>query len=280
MTEFAEDLRHHCRNPRCRMKLTAPAGNPHKAFCTRGCHSSFYLKRCLVCENDKPAGSTARRKLCRRPKCEGRYRKNSAHYSFLGADTTSAANVPRSAQSTGIKSAGLDDRPWTTDPGISLLARKSLPRSIIVRRCRPIPIWPRASMHPVIGVASAKRLLGPSPGRPLRRKCNRIGGRARQALRSRTISASPTFSNASWRPFPSHQRAFWSQPNNSASPAAHNFSVARQPRLRRLPAQRGSSRLSGVRRRRPAPWLIPGQAGSDRSDYGREYLNVITAAST
>ena len=45
------------------------------------------------------------------PKCEGRYRKNSAHYSFLGADTTSAANVLRSAQSTGIKSAGLDDRP-------------------------------------------------------------------------------------------------------------------------------------------------------------------------
>jgi hypothetical protein len=84
MTEFAEDLRHHCRNPRCRMKLTAPVVNPHKAFCTRGCHSSFYLKRCLVCENDKPAGSTARRKLCRRPKCEGRYRKNSAHYSFLG----------------------------------------------------------------------------------------------------------------------------------------------------------------------------------------------------
>src|SRR6516165_6212664 len=84
--------------------------HPHQAFCTP-CHSSFYLKRCLVCENDKPAGSTARRKLCRRPKCEGRYRKNSAHYSFLGADTASAANAPRSAQSTGIKSAGLDDRP-------------------------------------------------------------------------------------------------------------------------------------------------------------------------
>ena len=112
MTEFAQDLRHHCRNPHCRMKLTAPVVNPHKAFCTRGCHSSFYLKRCLVCENDKPTGSTARRKLCRRPKCEGRYRKNGAHYSFLGADTTSAANVPRSAQSTGIRFDGLGDRPW------------------------------------------------------------------------------------------------------------------------------------------------------------------------
>jgi hypothetical protein len=111
MTEFTQTLRHYCRNPRCRSKLPSPTSDSRKAFCTRGCHSSFYLKRCVVCENDKPAGSTARRKLCRRPKCEGRYRKNSAHYSFLGADTTSAANVPRSAQSTGIKSAGFDALP-------------------------------------------------------------------------------------------------------------------------------------------------------------------------
>jgi hypothetical protein len=129
MTEFAEDLRHRCRNPRCRMKLAAPVVNPHKAFCTPGCHSSFYLKRCVVCENDKPVGSTARRKLCRRPKCEGHYRKNSAHYSFLGGasalstnDTTSAANVLRSAQSTAIKSAGLDDRPWYIVAGSKITA--------------------------------------------------------------------------------------------------------------------------------------------------------------
>jgi hypothetical protein len=112
MTEFTQTLRHYCRNPRCRLKLTSPTSEPQKAFCTPGCHSSFYLRRCLVCENEKPAGSTARRKLCRRPKCEGRYRKNSAHYSFLGADTTSAANVPRSAQSTAIKSADFNARPY------------------------------------------------------------------------------------------------------------------------------------------------------------------------
>jgi hypothetical protein len=54
----------------------------------------------------------------------------------------------------------------------------------------------------------------------------------------------------------SHRRAFWSQPNDSASAAAHDFSVARQPRLRRLPAQRWPSRLSGLRRRWPVHWLI------------------------
>src|SRR6516164_10506572 len=132
MTEFTQTLRHYCRNPRCRSKLPSPASDPHKAFCTPGCHSSFYLKRCIVCENDKPAGSTARRKLCRRPKCEGRYRKNSAHFSFLGADTTSAANVPRSAQSTGIKSAGLDDRPWYIVAGPKITA--------CVYHCATLPV--------------------------------------------------------------------------------------------------------------------------------------------
>jgi hypothetical protein len=133
MTEFAETLRHYCRNPRCRSKLKEPV-DAHRAFCTPGCHSSFYLKRCLVCENDKPAGSTARRKLCRRPKCEGRYRKNSAHYSFLGADTTSAANVPRSAQSTGIKSADFDDRPCYIVAGPKI--------SAAVYHCATLPVDP------------------------------------------------------------------------------------------------------------------------------------------
>jgi hypothetical protein len=137
MTEFAEDLRHHCRNPRCRMKLAMPVANQHSAFCTPGCHSSFYLKRCLVCENDKPAGSTARRKLCRRPKCEGRYRKNSAHYSFLGADTASAANVPRSAQSTGIKNADFDDRPWQIVAGPKI--------SAAVYHCTALPVDPETA---------------------------------------------------------------------------------------------------------------------------------------
>jgi hypothetical protein len=134
MTEFTQTLRHYCRNPRCRSKLPSPASDPRKAFCTRGCHSSFYLKRCLVCENDKPAGSTARRKLCRRAKCEGRYRKNSAHYSFLGADTASAANAPRSAQSTGIKRADFDDRPWHVVAGPKF--------SAAVYHCTALPVDP------------------------------------------------------------------------------------------------------------------------------------------
>jgi hypothetical protein len=122
MTEFTQTLRHYCRNPRCRSKLPSPTSDSRKAFCTRGCHSSFYLKRCIVCEDEKPAGSTARRTVCRRSRCESKYRQNRGRYSFWGADTTSAANVTRSAQSTGIKSAGLDDRPWSIVAGAKITA--------------------------------------------------------------------------------------------------------------------------------------------------------------
>jgi hypothetical protein len=45
MTEFIEELRHYCRNPRCRSKLPNPIANPREAFCARGCHGSFYRKR-------------------------------------------------------------------------------------------------------------------------------------------------------------------------------------------------------------------------------------------
>jgi hypothetical protein len=50
MTDFAEDLRHRCRNPHCRSKLPTPVSNPREAFCARGCYESFHLKRCRVCE--------------------------------------------------------------------------------------------------------------------------------------------------------------------------------------------------------------------------------------
>ena len=162
MTEFTQTLRHYCRNPRCRSKLPSPAFDPRKAFCTRGCHSSFYLKRCLVCENDKPAGSTARRKLCRRPKCEGRYRKNSARYSFLGADTTFAANAPRNAQSTGIKSTGFDDRPWYIVAGPKITAA--------IYHCATLPVDPdiaaRARVNDWVRIRKEIAWSKPRPAAP------------------------------------------------------------------------------------------------------------------
>ena len=127
MTEFTQTLRHYCRNPRCRSKLPSPASDPRKAFCTRGCHSSFYLKRCLVCENDKPAGARSDRKFCRRPRCRTEYRNNRGVFELSGSspwgDSAPSTLSSKSAQSTGTKSAHIDDRkPWRVVAGPELTA--------------------------------------------------------------------------------------------------------------------------------------------------------------
>jgi hypothetical protein len=61
-------LRHYCRNPRCRSKLKEPVDNPRVAFCTRGGHSSFYLKRCLVCERQF-VKKNSKQVVCHRHAC-------------------------------------------------------------------------------------------------------------------------------------------------------------------------------------------------------------------
>ena len=68
MTDFATETRHYCRNPRCRMKLKAPVENPRAAFCTRGCHSSFYRRRCVVCEHDMER-KTENQLICGKRRC-------------------------------------------------------------------------------------------------------------------------------------------------------------------------------------------------------------------
>jgi hypothetical protein len=133
--QFRQALRHYCRNPRCRMKLKVPVENPHKAFCTPGCYSSFYLKRCAVCEKAKPAGSTARRLLCRRPACRSAYHQNRAIYSFPGEDTACAPNALRNIDKTGTFSGHLDDRPWRIIAAGSAISAN-------VYHCATLPIDP------------------------------------------------------------------------------------------------------------------------------------------
>jgi hypothetical protein len=69
MTDFAETAaRRYCRHPKCRSKLPTPVSNLREAFCARGCHSSFYRKRCLVCEGPIER-TTHNRKICEKAKC-------------------------------------------------------------------------------------------------------------------------------------------------------------------------------------------------------------------
>jgi hypothetical protein len=68
MTDFIEALRHRCRNPRCQSKLPSPVSNPREAFCTKGCHSSFYRKRCLICEEPMER-KTEHQLVCGKRRC-------------------------------------------------------------------------------------------------------------------------------------------------------------------------------------------------------------------
>jgi hypothetical protein len=68
LTEFIQEVRYRCRNLRCRSKLPAPVANTREAFCARGCHSSFYRKRCLVCEGPMER-KTERQLVCGKRTC-------------------------------------------------------------------------------------------------------------------------------------------------------------------------------------------------------------------
>ena len=78
------EARHFCRNPRCRMKLPAPVENLHKAFCTRGCHESFYLSRCLVCEDQMIRKRSNQRIKSGHGKCAAEYQRFPHVYDFRG----------------------------------------------------------------------------------------------------------------------------------------------------------------------------------------------------
>ena len=82
MTEFTQTLRHYCRNPRCRSKLPSPASDPRKAFCTRGCHSSFYRKRCVVCESGM-VRKTGNQLVCGKRRCRNALQANASLGRYL-----------------------------------------------------------------------------------------------------------------------------------------------------------------------------------------------------
>jgi hypothetical protein len=84
VTEFTLKLRHYCRNPRCRSKLTTPVVNEREAFCCRGCHTQFYRTRCLACENVMER-KTEHQLVCGKRKCRNALRDGSAFGRYHGA---------------------------------------------------------------------------------------------------------------------------------------------------------------------------------------------------
>lgn len=69
MTDFPEEGRYYCRNPRCKLKLPRPIANLRNAFCSAGCRRQFYRFRCFVCESAIERKSE-RALTCGKPKCD------------------------------------------------------------------------------------------------------------------------------------------------------------------------------------------------------------------
>jgi len=100
---MSEQARHFCRNPRCLMKLLAPVENHHQAFCTRGCHSSYYLRRCLVCEDQMIRKRSDQRIKSGHRKCAAEYQRFPRVYDFHGLPPTICNESLAEAHSTGIQ---------------------------------------------------------------------------------------------------------------------------------------------------------------------------------
>ena len=91
MTEFQDrELRHFCRNTKCRSKLKRPVSNKREAFCARGCHTAFYRKRCLVCEGPIERNRDDQ-KICGRAMCRRAWRARTGFGRYIAS---SAANLP------------------------------------------------------------------------------------------------------------------------------------------------------------------------------------------
>jgi hypothetical protein len=101
----------YCRNPKCRSKLKAPTDNLREAFCTRGCHSSFYLHRCLVCERPMPRNAE-HQKVCYRNECKRAWRLETIQSRFLGWNGRSDGTPLKTSIKLGLPEAVKAGRGW------------------------------------------------------------------------------------------------------------------------------------------------------------------------
>jgi hypothetical protein len=109
MTDFSASLRHMCRNPKCRSKLPAPVTNAREAFCTRGCHTSYYLHRCIVCEGQMVRKREDQR-VCKKSKCRSSFRAgfDGGRYSASSDARSGSKNLDSIESKPPLKA----DLPW------------------------------------------------------------------------------------------------------------------------------------------------------------------------
>ena len=154
----ASAVKSYCRNPRCRTKLSAPVTNPRDAFCTRGCHARFYLKRCRVCEGPIEQSGKRPRLICKKSKC-----RNAWEGDFPGGryhPTSSRENGSKTADFIELET-GTQTRPKHVRRSTSLAVTGGpTHRGSIVSYWRPCC----ASKLGTAGHEQEKRRQGPTAG--------------------------------------------------------------------------------------------------------------------
>ena len=109
----------YCRHRKCRTKLKKPVSNQRDAFCSRGCHTSFYLKRCLVCEGPLERKNKTQR-VCRKSQCRNAWRAKAGFGRYLPSTVVSSA--PKAPGFVGSKPLPQRHRTWAQVAGPKLTA--------------------------------------------------------------------------------------------------------------------------------------------------------------
>jgi hypothetical protein len=97
---MSSELRHFCRH--CRAKLKAPTANHREAFDSKGCHRSFYRKRCIVCERDMPR-LRENQLTCYRAECKEKWRLKTVQSSFLYMGSLAVNDPIKTSIKLGVK---------------------------------------------------------------------------------------------------------------------------------------------------------------------------------
>ena len=106
-----------CRNRKCRTKLKAKVSNQCEAFCSRGCHTSFYLKRCIVCEGPLQRRNKTQ-KVCRKSRCRNAWRARAGFGRYF--PSTGVSSASKTPNSIGSKRPLKPDRAWRQLAGAKL----------------------------------------------------------------------------------------------------------------------------------------------------------------
>jgi hypothetical protein len=102
-----------CRNPRCGCKIKEPTSNPKAAFCAKGCFTSFYRSRCIVCERSYRR-TREDQHTCGRRKCKAELRRHRERFFGKWAGTPGESlSTPRNPIKSGIKTRIESLRGWS-----------------------------------------------------------------------------------------------------------------------------------------------------------------------